>query len=141
MEHLDPPSPELWDQRRAWFETLDAQASRQGAGRLSEQAMALMIELQAVFCCGAWAAAVVLSAAVVEMQTESSKERRAASPKDLAWLRGLRNRLVHEDQGEPALTIEDQWTRRPEWEGRARRAVEIVFQVLYARGEEQGGMS
>ena len=59
-----------------------------------------------------------------------------ADPKDLSWLRGRRNELLHENQGDPAFTVEDHWTRRPEWEKKARRAVQITFEVLYAREEK-----
>lgn len=132
MEHLDPPDPVLWDERRLWFE--ERQAARAAAGtrgRPSEQATALLLDLQAAFCAGAWATVVILAGAVVEMQAEASKQRRAAAAEELAWLRGLRNALLHEDQGRPALTIEDQWTRRREWERNARRALELVFAVSY----------
>lgn len=136
MEQLDPPDPLLWDERRLWFEEQQTVTANRGAGVLSEQGVALTLELQVVFCAGAWAACIVLAAAVVEMQSERSKLRRAVDPKDLNWLRGRRNELVHENQGDPAFTVEDHWTRRPEWEKKARRAVQIAFQVLYAREEK-----
>ena len=135
MEQLDPPEPLVWDERRLWFEERQAAAAREGTGQLSEQGVALAVELQTVFCAGAWAAAVILAAAIAEMQSERSKLRRAAEPKDLSWLRGRRNELVHENQGDPAFTIEDHWLKRPEWEKRAQRAVQIAFQVLYAKEE------
>jgi len=132
MEHLDPPDPLLWDERRLWFEERQAVHAAAGTrGRPSEQATALLIDLEAVFCAGAWATVVILAGAVVEMQAEASKQRRAADPRELAWLRGLRNALLHEDRGRPAMTLDDQWTRRREWERHARRAVELVFAVSY----------
>ncbi len=131
MEQLDPPDPLVWDERRLWFERRQAAASARGAGRVSEQAVALLIDLQACFCAGAWAATVVLAATIVDTQVEASKVRRAAPAEELRWLRALRNRLVHEDRSDPALTLQDQWTGRAEWERSARRAVDIVFATLY----------
>lgn len=132
MEHLDPPDVLTWDERRLWFEELEARHARSGASRrLSEQACALMLDLQAVYCAGAWATVVILAAAIVETQADRSKLYRTASARDLQWLRGLRNNLLHENQGEPVLTIEDQWVQRPQWEKHARRAIRLVFQAIY----------
>lgn len=132
MEQLDPPDLETWEARRLWFESLEAEASRAGAARrLSEQACALVIELQAVYCAGAWAAAVILAGAIVEMQAERAGGHVDVAGEDLRWLRRKRNGLIHESRLEPALTIEDQWTRRSLWEGHAKRAITIVFQALY----------
>ena len=131
MEHLDSPDPLTWDERRLWFERRHETVSARGAGRLSEQATALLIDLQACFCAGAWVAVVILAATVVDTQFEASKQRRAAPAEDLRWLRALRNRLVHEDRTNPALTIEAQWTERREWEQAAKRAVDLVFAATY----------
>ena len=131
MDHLESPDPLVWDERRLWFERRQTAASVEGAGKLSEQATALLIDLQACFCAGAWVAVVILAATVVDTQVEASKQRRAAPAEDLRWLRALRNRLVHEDRANPALTIEAQWTERREWERAAKRAVELVSAVFY----------
>lgn len=139
MEQLDPPDPLLWDERRLWFERRQAAASAEGVGRLSEQATALVIDLQACFCAGAWAAVVLLAATVVDTQVEVSKQRRAAPAEELRWLRALRNRLVHEDRSNPVLTIEAQWTERKAWERSAKRAVDLVFAVVYSRSREERG--
>ena len=138
MEQLDPPDPLLWDERRLWFERRQAAASAEGVGRLSEQATALVIDLQACFCAGAWAAVVLLAATVVDTQVEVSKQRRAAPAEELRWLRALRNRLVHEDRSTPVL-IEAQWTERKAWERSAKRAVDLVFAVVYSRSRERRG--
>lgn len=132
MEQLDRPDLETWEARRLWFESLEAESSRAGAApRLSEQACALVIELQAVYCAGAWAAAVILAGAIVEMQADRLGGQVDVPGEDLRWLRRKRNALIHESPLEPALTIEDQWTRRSLWEGHAKRAIAIVFQALY----------
>jgi len=132
MEHLERPDEARWDERRLWFEAQEAARSRAGATAPSEQACALMIELQAVFCVGAWAAAVILASAIVESQEPAvGRDRGGPSLEDLGWLRDLRNRLLHEDPRDPALTIEDQWTARKTWERHARRAVEVALAALY----------
>ena len=135
MEHLDPPDPIQWDERRLWFEACEAAYARAGAPAPSEQACALMIDLQATFCAGAWAACVILAAAIVESQGRVAGSRVAAPPGvergDARWLRALRNRLVHENRESPAFTIDDQWMRRDRWERHARRAVGIALAALY----------
>jgi hypothetical protein len=137
MEHLDRPDEITWDERRLWFEAREAEIGRGGAGAVSEQACALMIDLQAAFCAGAWAAVVILAAVIVDAQMREARggpERPA--PAERQWLRRLRNALVHEDSTKPALTMEDHWTRRGEWETYARRAVEAALAALYpAPGE------
>ncbi|NIA72130.1 hypothetical protein HBA54_26425 [Pelagibius litoralis] len=132
MDQLERPSELLWDERRAWFEEQEAQRAKAGAPAPSEQACALIIDLQAVFCSGAWAAAVILAYAIAEAQSS----HRAARPEgvgegDWKWLRALRNRLVHENPGKASFTVEDQWMRRDLWEERARHAVVIAFAALY----------
>ena len=135
MEHLDPPAPELWDERRLWFEAEQARLAEAGASRVSEQAAALMVDLQAVFCAGAWAAALLLAASVVEAQLRGGKGGGVdwRGDRDLAWLRRRRNALIHETPSGPGLTIEDHWTRRDQWEAAARRACRLAMAVLYDR--------
>lgn len=144
MEQTDYPDEMAWQTRRDWFEETQARFAERGTRRPSEQALALMVDLQAVFCAGAWAATVVLAAAVVECQARALglKPPGAWLPgiprKEMTWLYGLRNRLLHEERGRPAFTVQDQWTGRQEWEGHARRALAVVFAALYPppKGEE-----
>jgi hypothetical protein len=134
MEQLEYPDLETWEERRRWFEALEAERARGGAAsRLSEQACALMVDLQATFCAGAWAAAIVLAATIVDSQGRLTR----ADPglqEELAWLRLTRNALVHEDPREPATTIEDQWMNRRAWERDAKRAISIAMATLYPLG-------
>ena len=137
MEQLEHPDELTWQERRDWFEDLRDSYAQSGIERPSEQALALMIDLQAVFCAGAWAASVILSAAVVDCQSRARglKPPRdwlpGVSRRDLTWLHGLRNGLMHDARGEATLSIQDQWTKRPEWEAKARRAVDVAFAALY----------
>ncbi len=135
MEQLEPPDEAVWDARRLWFEAREASCAKAGAPAPREQACALMIDLQAAYCAGAFSAAIVLAAAIVDAQTLPGAPREAGvaglDRKTLRWLRGLRNRLVHEDPANPAITIEDHWMKRDVWERRTRRAVEAAFAALY----------
>ncbi len=135
MEQLERPEEAIWDERRLWFEAREASRAKAGAPAPSEQACALMIDLQAAYCAGAFSAAVVLAAAIVDAQALPGAPREAGvaglDRKTLRWLRGLRNRLVHEDPANPAITIEDHWMKRDVWERRTRRAVEAAFAALY----------
>jgi hypothetical protein len=142
MEQLERPEEAVWDERRGWFEAREAACARAGAPAPSEQACALMIDLQAAFCAGAFSAAIVLAAAIVDAQAPPGSPREAdvsgLDRKTLRWLRGLRNRLVHEDPANPAIVIEDHWMRRDIWERQARRAVEAAFAALYPGSAGQG---
>ena len=131
MEHLDRPDELTWDERRLWFEEQEAAASAAGAQRLSEQACALMVDLQAAYCAGAWTAVVILAAAIADAQAYHAGFPRDDRRDDRAWLRALRNSLVHENPKEPAITVEDQWLKRDHWARTARRAVTTALAALY----------
>ncbi len=139
MEHLERPAELDWDERRLWFEEQEAVHSRDGVAELSEQACALMIDLQAAFCAGAWTAVVILAAAIVDAQSFHAGFPGHGAPEERSWLRGLRNALLHEDRKNPVITVEDQWSRRADWEKAARRAVALAFDVLYHQGRARGG--
>lgn len=132
MDQLERPAEITWDERRLWFEEQEARYAQGGAGALSEQACALMIDLQAAFCAGAWSGVVILAAAIADAQAFHSGFPNDGQTQDRAWLRGLRNALVHEDRKSPAITVEDQWTKRGEWEKAARRAVRVALATIYA---------
>ncbi len=142
MEQLERPDDAVWDERRLWFEAREASCAKAGAPAPSEQACALMIDLQAAYCAGAFSAAVVLAAAIVDAQALPGAPREAGvaglDRKTLRWLRGLRNRLVHEDPANPAITIEDHWMKRDVWERRTRRAVAAAFAALYPGSAGEG---
>ena len=135
MEHLERPDELEWDERRLWFEERESSYAQGGVSDLSEQACALMIDLQVAYCAGAWSAVGILAAAIVDAQSLHRGFPPDGLTEERAWLRGLRNRLLHEDSSDPALTIEDQWTRRGDWQRMAKRAVEVALGVVYGPGE------
>lgn len=140
MEQLDRPDQTTWDERRLWFEEREGRCGRGGVETLSEQACALMIDLQAAFCAGAWSAVVILAAAIVDLQ--SSEGGRAADrldKKERDWLRLLRNALVHRHPKRPGITMQDQWTGRDRWEKHARRAVDAALAAVYPQAHVAAG--
>ncbi len=134
LELIERPSEDLWEARRDWLVSCEKGYAEGGAGRLSEQAAALMVELQRSFCGGAWAAVCLLAAAIVDAQAFNSGFPEHTRGEEQAWLRGLRNKLMHEQQGQPAITMEDQWLRGPEWEAAAKRAADLAMEALYVWG-------
>lgn len=139
MEQLERPDELTWDERRLWFEEQEAAQTRGGATAISEQACALMIDLQAAFCAGAWTAVVILAAAIADAQAFHAGFPQDDMTEERAWLRGLRNALVHENRKTPAITIEDQWTKRDQWEEAARRAVRVALATLYPTSPARRG--
>ena len=133
MEQLDRPDEITWDERRLWFEETEARHAAAGAGVLNEQALALMLDLQAAFCAGAWSAVVILAAAIVDSQGRETFL--ALDKKERDWLRRLRNSLVHLHDKRAGITMQDQWTGRDRWEQKARRAVALACSALYMAGE------
>ena len=142
MEHLDHPSFDIWEERRLWFESLNDETSGEGSYLVSEQAYALIAEVQSTFCAGAWVAVIILALAVVDAQlreTEASNfkgntkellETVGADPK-LQSLRLRRNSLVHVNPDNPAITVDQQWANRKELEAEARQAVQLMLEAFY----------
>ena len=140
IELVERPDESTWEERRHWLAREEERAAEAGArARLSEQATALMVDLQRCYCAGAWAATVILAGAIVDAQTLYAGFPADGLSDERAWLRGLRNRLMHEDRQRPALTLEDQWLKGPEWQRDARRATRLALAALYAPGAAGGG--
>jgi hypothetical protein len=142
MDHLEHPSRDTWEQRRAWFENVEEGARGGGSFLVSEQACALTADVQAAFCAGAWAAVIVLAMAVVDAALRevevpglsgNTKDLIAAAGANhnLQTLRLHRNALVHVNPVQPALTVDGQWTDRAELEREACSAVRSMFEAFY----------
>lgn len=139
MIHLEHPSSEMWELRRVWFE--QKAESPDGGYLLSEQACAMVADLQCAFCAGAWIAVVVLAAAAIDAHLHDAEgfagnakrviDEAGADPQ-LHALRKRRNALIHSDPDNPAITVDQQWSERVRLEEDARLAVEQVFRVFYA---------
>lgn len=142
MDPLDHPSVETWEARREWFENTMEEAQHPLANYiLSEQACAMTADLQAAFCAGAWAAVIVLAAAVIDasLREEAQDFRGGAAAlvdglganPELHSLRRRRNRLVHVGPDDPAITVDDQWGKRDELEAEARKAILLMWEAMF----------
>jgi hypothetical protein len=142
MDHIERPSLDAWDQRRAWFELAEEVARGRGSFLPREQACALVADVQASFCGGAWAAVVILAMAVVETSVRevevpgfSGNTRdliaAAAANRELQVPRARRTALVHVRPETQALTIENPRSDRTNLEVEARSAARLMFEAFY----------
>ena len=142
MDHLDFPNETVWNSRNDWF--IDVLERRQGIGSyfISEHATALLSELQAIYCCGAWYTVIILSVSIIDAQLrEYEMPDHKGSTFDLAtklnfnpdfdWLRKKRNKLVHIDIDNPSAAMDDYSTKAEELKADAERAVNIVCDALF----------
>ena len=140
MIHLEHPSKEMWEVRWRWFEQ-KAEQPDDGGYLVSEQACALVADLQCIFCAGAWIAVIVLATAIIDAHlrdaegctgnARSAIDQAGADPQ-LHQLRKRRNALIHSKIDSPAITVDQQWSERVRLEDDARLAVGLVFRVFYA---------
>ena len=142
IEWLEHPSRETWDSRRQWFEDLMNETAGKASYIVSEQACALVGEVQMAFCAGAFLAAVVLAMSVVDAQfrqtempgykgsTKGLIEKVRADP-ELQKLRKRRNSIVHVDKQNPVITVDQQWDDRFELEKEARNAIRLMFEAFH----------
>lgn len=142
MDYLELPSDITWNHRRDWFENQVAQHQGHGSYLLSEQACALMMEVQACYCNGAWIAVVVLSYTVIDAQlletqapgfTGNSAQllRHLDFSDEYQQLRLRRNRIVHLRCDHPAITVDQQWDSRKELEAEAQAAVKLMLTAFF----------
>jgi hypothetical protein len=144
LDQIDCPEPLIWKQRQEWFDELFDVDRRGGGYVLGEHATGLLVDLQAVFCAGAFVSSVIIACAIVDAQMreaelESSFEggmqaafAQSTSSSDLEWLRLRRNELVHFKPTRPlAISVDNQWSKRDEHERDAQRAVEIVAVAMF----------
>lgn len=142
MENLEPPSDSTWGDRRDWFEDQIAEHQGHGGFVLSEQACALMMEVQVCYCAGAWIAVVVLAYTVIDAQLLETQapgfEGNSAQllryldyGDEYQQLRLRRNRIVHLRCDQPAITVDQQWGSRQELEAEAQSAVKLMLAAFF----------
>ena len=142
---LEHPAVSTWNERRTWFESQFDVDAKGGGYIIGEQATGLLIDLQAVFCAGAWAAVVLLALAIIDAHLREvelpagfsggAKVALGVLPncEGYDWLRQRRNRLTHFDSKHGhAVTVETQWSERKDLERDAYRAVALVADALFA---------
>lgn len=143
MEQLEHPVFEIWEERKGWFENeLENKQHPLASYLLSDQGTALLVELQSCYCAGTFLAVIILSVSIIDAQlreTEAVDNKIGTAKlldeyftgKDINWLRKLRNKYVHVDIDNPALTIDDQHTNRKNMESDARRAIQMVIHAFF----------
>lgn len=142
VENLEPPSDMTWSDRRDWFEDQIAEHQGHGSHLLSEQACALMMEVQACYCAGAWIAVMVLAFTVIDAQlletqvsgfegSSAQLLRRLNFGDEYQRLRMRRNRIVHLRCDQPAITVDQQWGSRQELEAEAQAAVKLMLAAFF----------
>lgn len=139
---LELPSKNVWDARMQWFEELESTfVDERASYGLSEQACALVGEVQMTFCAGAWITVQVMAMAVIEAHLREFVEPSMNTEKlintfgpNLALdnLRKRRNRILHLQTEHPAITVDQQWSDRTKLEEEAKEAVKLMFEVFYS---------
>jgi hypothetical protein len=143
MEQLEHPDFGIWDERKEWFENeLENMQHPLASYFLSDQATALLVDLQSCYCSGSFLAVIILSVSIIDAQlreTEAVNNKIGTAKlldeyftgKDINWMRKLRNNYVHVDIDNPALTIDDQYTNREQMESDARHAIQMVIHAFF----------
>lgn len=144
MDQIEYPSSANWEARRAWFDALFDIEQRGGAYVIGEQATALLVDLQSIFCAGASISSIILSCTIVDAHLREAELgddfdggmqaafAYSALAVDLEWLRRERNALVHFKPSKgPKITVDDHYSSRSDHEAAARRAISLVANVLF----------
>lgn len=143
MEQLEHPYFEIWEERKGWFENeLENKQHPMASYLVSDQATALLVEIQSCYCAGAFLSVVILSVSIIDAQLRETEavDSKIGTAKllneyftgtDINWLRQLRNKYVHLNIENPAVTIEDQYGNREEMESDARRAIQMVIHAFF----------
>lgn len=143
MDHLEPPDESLWASRRIWFEDQISGYEDKGSYLLSEQASALIAEVQSCYCAGAWIAVIVLSFTVIDAQlletelpgfkgNSKSMLEMLGFGSEYQELRLLRNRIIHLDPERPAITVDQQWSDRAQLQKTAERAIDLMLSAFFS---------
>lgn len=142
VENLERPSDITWSDRRDWFEDQITEHQGNGSYLLSEQACALMMEVQTCYCAGAWIAVVVLAYTVIDAQLLETQApgfegnsaqllRHLDFSDEYQQLRLRRNRIVHLRCDQPAITVDLQRDSRKKLEAEAQAAVKLMLAAFF----------
>jgi len=143
MDQLENPIAGLWKERKSWFENrLEEGQHPLASYQVSDQATALLIDLQSCFCAGAFLAVIILSVSVIDAQLRETEAMDAKigtarllnqyyTGEHIDWLRRLRNRYVHVNIDSPALSVDAQYDNREQMESDARKAIQIIIHSLF----------
>ncbi len=143
MELFEFPKKSIWNERKDWIENEIEENMTGGSYLVSEQATALFSDLQACYCIGAWISVIILSVSIIDShlrETETSNQNIGTAKllneyyfgkEDINWLRKLRNSYVHININNPALEMNDQYSKREEIEKNATKAVKIIIEAFF----------
>ena len=143
MQQIDYPDKDIWNDRKLWFEAeLNRYQHPLASYTVSDHATALLVELQCCYCAGAFITTLILAVSIIDAQlreTEALDNKIGTAPllnkyfsgKDINWLRRLRNKYVHVDINNPALTIDLQYSQREEMEIDSKRAIQMVMHAFF----------
>lgn len=143
MEQLDLPDRKTWEERNDWINSMLFERSERGSYLVSDQATALLVDLQACYCVGAWLSVIILSISIIDAQLRETEacDNEIGTAKllteyysgkgDINWLRKLRNKYVHINIEKPALCIDDQHLNRNKMQQDARKAIEMVIDTFF----------
>ena len=138
----NPPSLEEWQARFRWFNQEMDRSMEPGGYIVSEQACALSVELERLYCTGAWVAVVIVAIAVVDAQLrEAELADFRGNTKDLIdavnanpalhRLRKLRNTYVHVNPDQPAITVDQILADDVRLRHDAESAIKLVFEAFF----------
>lgn len=141
MDQIDYPAAKDWEQRRTWFENLFDVDKYDGGYIVSEHALGLLVDLQAVYCSGAFISCVVISCAIIDAHIKEveggqggmqSTFEISSYSEDLEWLRNRRNCLVHLKESDiPTISVDEHYTNRVSHEEEAKRSISLVAKVVF----------
>lgn len=140
MDQIEIPDEEIWNHRRQWFESLFDVETRGGGYLLSEHATGLLVDLQAVYCAGAFISCIILACTIVDAHLQDVEGAQGGLQSTfqasdhcdaLEWLRKRRNRLIHFKDGVLPISVDAHWDNRAEHEKEAQRAIALVADVLF----------
>lgn len=144
MKSMDCPDLKVWNERGDWMDGELENAETGGVYDVSDHSTALFIDLRLAFCAGAWLSVIVMSVSVLDAhlrETESGDNKIGTARlfdnfyhgenTEITWLRQLRNKYVHIDLDNPALTIDKWYFNEKEMEAEARKAILICIKAFF----------
>jgi hypothetical protein len=144
LEQIEYPSQDVWENRREWFEHTFSVERHGGAYIIGEHGAGLLVDLQSLFCAGAFVSAVVIACTIVDAHLNETELEdgfkgglkgafeASGHSLELEWLRKRRNAIVHYNRFRSLpVSIDEQWTKRKEHEYDARKAIELTASVLF----------
>jgi len=130
------PTVSEWQARKQFFSTTMGQALGELGGASTKHSRVLELELETVFCAGAWLATVVFACAAAEVYVAGQDSKRQAKflephglREEWIWLTNRRNQIVHSTEKSPT-DVSGRLYHQPDLELDAQRAVTAALNIL-----------